>query len=259
MKKKINLFVPVLAGAFILANSASAQLWTAGHGDIGVALEDDDGPGGNPPEFHLHAHLHSGAVVDGSPLVADQEYDAAGLTINVPLLTKISAPANAALSAGTGAATGEDLWILPQNNPGSDPIPFLGLATEELVPGDWSTDITFTLGAVSSPSGSGEFSVWQPDGIGGFNFFFATADQSLTVNGDDTLDLGAGVHDHFNYGFTEAGSWTVELTASGTHIMLGALSDTQTFSFNVVPEPSAFPAIAGLFVLALVVLRRRNH
>lgn len=233
-------------GALLLATSAQAQLWTVGHGDIGVALHDD----GHGPEFHLHAHLHSGAVVDGTPLAADAEYDANAITINVPLLTKIVAPANTALTAGTGAATGADLWVLPQGNPGSDPIPFLGIATEELVPADWTTDITFTLGTVTSPSGSGDFSIWQPDGIGGFNFYFSTE------NGNNTLDQLAGVHDHFNYGFTEAGLWQIEITASGTHATEGPLADTQTFQFQVVPEPSAFAAISGVFALGFVLLRR---
>jgi surface-anchored protein len=239
--------LPVVLGTLLASHVAQAQLWTVGHGDIGVALHDD----GHGPEFHLHAHLHSGAVVAGSPLAADAEYDASAITINVPLLTKISAPSNAALTAGTGAATGADLWVLPQGNPGSDPIPFLGIATEELVPADWSTDITFTLGTVTSPSGSGDFSIWQPDGIGGFDFFFSTE------NGSNSLNLGAGVHDHFNYGFTEAGNWLVEITASGTHATEGFLTDTQTFSFQVVPEPSAYAALAGILALGFAGLRRR--
>lgn len=244
---QISKTLPIFLGALLAGHVAQAQLWTAGHGDIGVALHDD----GHGPEFHLHAHLHTGAVVDGSPLAADAEYDAGAITISVPLLTKISAPDNATLTAGTGAATGADLWILPQGNPGANPIPFLGIATEELNPADWSTDITFTLGAVTSPSGSGDFSIWQPDGVGGFNFYFSTE------NGNNTLDQLAGVHDHFNYGFTEAGSWLVEITASGTHNTLGALSDTQTFQFNVVPEPSAYAALFGLAALGLVAVRRR--
>lgn len=250
---QVSKTLPLILGTLLAGQVAQAQLWTIGHGDIGVALEDDDGPGGNPPEFHLHAHLHSGAVVDGSPLLVDEEYDAGAITINVPLLTKISAPNNPALTAGTGADTGADLWILPQSNPGSDPIPFLGIATEELAPADWASDITFTLGAVTSPSGTGDFSIWQPDGIGGFDFFFSTE------NGNDTLSQLAGVHDHFNYGFTEAGLWLVEITASGTHVTEGFLSDTQTFQFNVVPEPSAFGLLIGLSTLAWVSSRRRSR
>ncbi len=240
--------LPILLGALLAGQAAQAQLWTSGHGDIGVALEDE----GSGPEFHLHAHLHPGAAVDGSPLAADEEYGAGQIIINVPLLTKISAPDNAALTAGTGAATGEDLWILSQNNPGSDPVPFVGIATEELDPTDWTTDISFTLGVVTSPSGSGHFSLWQPDGVGGFNFFFSTR------NGNNTLDQLAGVHDHFNFGFTEAGTWLIELTTAGTHITEGTLSDTQTFTFNVVPEPSAFAALVGVAALVLVSTRRRT-
>ncbi|MFP4156588.1 MAG: choice-of-anchor M domain-containing protein [Opitutales bacterium] len=240
--------LPIMIGTLLVAHAANAQLWTSGHGDIGVALHDE----GSGPEFHLHTHLHSGAVVDGSPLAADEEYDAGSITINVPLITKTSAPSDPALTAGTGAASGEDLWVLPQNNPGSDPIPFLGIATEELEPADWSSDITFTLGTVTSPSGTGDFSIWQPDGVGGFDFSFSTE------NGSNTFDQAAGVHDHFNYGFTEAGTWQVEITASGTHLTEGSLTDTQTFSFNVVPEPSSFAALAGMAALGFAAARRRH-
>jgi len=245
---RITKTLPIFLGVFITGHITQAQHWTSGHGDIGVALEDD----GDGPEFHLHAHLHSGAVVDGVALIADEEYDAGNIITTVPLLTKISAPNNPALTAGTGAATGANLWILPQSNPGADPIPFLGLGTEELSSGDWSGDITFTFGTITSPSGSGDFSVWQ-SGVGGPEFDFSTED------GTNSLSQGAGLHDHFNLGFTEAGMWTVELTAAGTHNTLGALSDTQTFQFNVVPEPSSYSALLGLISLGLVCARRKSR
>ncbi|MDQ8194450.1 choice-of-anchor M domain-containing protein [Coraliomargarita sp. SDUM461004] len=238
-----------IMSAFIAANSAQAALWTAGHGDLGVALEDGT-------DFHFHAHLHTGAIVDGVALTEDEEYDAGDIIINVPESLKASMPNNTTLIPATGAAEGEDIWILPQSN--TVGIPFVGIASEELEASDWSS-ITFTLGTVTSPSGSGDFSLWQGDGFGGFNFYFSTADASLTENGNNTLIVGAGGHDHHNFGFTEAGTWLIELTASATHDTLGLMSDTQTFTFNVVPEPSSYAALAGLLALACGITRRRTH
>jgi len=81
----------------------------------------------------------------------------------------------------------------------------------------------------------------------------------LTENGNNTLISSIPGHDHFNWGFTEAGNWLVEITASGTHDTLGFMSDTQTFSFNVVPEPSAYAALFGLAALGLTCARRRSR
>ncbi len=244
----------LLLGSLVFAGTSQAALWTTGHGDFGVALEDH----GGSPELHFHAHLHTGAVVDGTPLVDDEEYDADEITVNVPLITKISAPNSAAFNTGTGAAAGTDIWLLPQGNPGADPIPFLGIATEELDPADWVGDIVFSLIGVTSPTGTGDFSLYQADGFGGLDFYFSTADAAGTVNGDNTLNLLANVHDHFNWGFTEAGTWLVEISVSGVHNTLGVLTDTQTFTFNVVPEPSAYAALLGLGALAMGLARRRR-
>ncbi|HBR93604.1 MAG TPA: hypothetical protein DEA90_05505 [Opitutae bacterium] len=249
LNKNHSQFLLSIFGSLALASTAQAVTWTEGHGDLGVALEDGT-------DFHFHVHLHTGAIVDGVALTEDEEYDAGDIAINVALTQKISAPNNAALNAGTGAAEGDDLWALPQSNtPG---VPFVGIASEELVISEWS-DITFTLGTVTSPSGNGDFSLWQGDGYGGSTFFFSTADASLTLNGNNTLIVGPGGHDHYNFGFTEAGTWLVEMTVSGTLDTLDFMSDTQTFTFNVVPEPSSYAAIAGMLALACGIARRRTH
>ncbi len=67
--------------------------------------------------------------------------------------------------------------------------------------------------------------------------------------------MSSGGHDHFNYGFSEQGLWSVELTVSATHTTEGLLTDTETFTFQVIPEPST--ALLGLFG-ALGLLRRRR-
>lgn len=239
----------VLIALSLASTQALAQVtFIGGHGDLGVALE-----GGT--DFHFHVHLHGGAIVDGNPLADDEEYDADAITINVPAATELTAGVDL---PAAGVSSGDSLWVLPQGNPGTNAIPFLGLAAEELVDSDWAPTITFALDSVVSPSGSGTFSLWQADGLGGLNFFFSSADEALTLNGDNTLGLAVGAHDHYNWGFSEPGLWQVELTASGTHDSLGPLSDTQTFSFVVVPEPSTVGLVVGSVGL-LLALARRNR
>lgn len=236
-----------LSIATFAAGVSHAAVFVGGHGDIGVALEDGT-------DFHLHLHLHEGTLVDGVPLAEDAEFDADAITIRVPLSTQIVSPADFPLA---GVGVGDPVWALPQSNPGTDTIPFLGIATEELDPTLWS-DITYTLGSVISPSGAGTFAFSQSGGLG-LDFYMSSFDPSGTVNGDNTFVMTPGVHDHANWMFNEAGLWQVELSVSGVHDTLGFLSDTQTFSFSVVPEPSTYAAIAGALALAFVVYRRRRQ
>jgi surface-anchored protein len=224
---------------------ASPSTYSGGHADIGVALE-------NGTDFHLHAHLHGGAIVDGSPLAADTEFDANELVISVADST--ATPITSSIPAA-GVNNGDTLWILPQANPNNTTVPFLGIGTEELAPADWTGDIEFALDSVVSPSGTGTFSLWQTVGINTLEFLFSSADASLTKNGDNTLGAQPGSHDHYNWGFSEIGDWEVTLTASGVHDTLGSLSDTQIFSFTVVPEPSA---ATWLFAPVLLLLARRR-
>ncbi len=236
--------LPVLATA--LTAPVSAANYTAGHGDIGIAYEDE----GSGPEFHFHYHIGSTAIVDGSPVggVDGVEYEPGELVTFVPSSTELLMPTAPALEAGTGVAAGGSLWVLPISSMAD--TPFLGIATEELAADDWVGNIVFTLNSVVSPSGSGHFSVWDSDSFGNPTFHFSTA------TGENTLALPAGVHAHFNYGFSEPGTWTVDLSVTGTHVTDGFMSDSGTFTFQVVPEPST-ALLGGLGGLAFCMRRRR--
>ena len=69
------------------------------------------------------------------------------------------------------------------------------------------------------------------------------------------VQQAAGVHDHYNVAFTKAGLWEVGITVSGTHVTDGVVSDSGTFRFNVVPEPST-ALLGGLGLLAMFRRRR---
>jgi hypothetical protein len=250
----MKLKTTLLLALPLAASPAFAQFsYSGGHADVGIALEDGT-------DFHLHLHTHTGAVIDGVPQPADDEFDAGDVTIVVPAST--AGTAGSSIPAA-GVVAGQTLWTLPQGNPGTDTIPFLGVGTEELTPGNWTGDIVFTLGAVTSPSGSGTFSLAQGATLGGLDFYFSSADASLTVNGDNTLALAPGVHDHYNWYFNETGIWSVDLTVSGTNVdtglgVNGFLETTETFTFSVVPEPSTVGLLIGGSILAFVLARRRR-
>jgi len=243
----LSLLVPAIAGLLLFSHSGAAQgLLTAGHADIGVGYEDE----GSGFELHPHWHTHAGAVVDGTPEPADGEYDAGDLTAVVPASREFIAPINATFNTGTGVAAGDSYWTLPQGNVSG--VPFLGLGAEELDSADWTGDITFAFDSATSPSGTGNFSLYQFDD--GYNFFMSSADAGS--NGGVTLTPGD--HDHFTWAFSETGDWSIDLTISGEHATDGFQSATETFGFQVVPEPSSFAALAGIAALGFAAARRRR-
>ncbi|HCN29245.1 MAG TPA: hypothetical protein DIT64_10955 [Verrucomicrobiales bacterium] len=203
-------------------HSHALAAYTAGHGDIGVGWHDG--------ELELHLHLHEGAVLNGVALTEDAEPHADETLIIVSDAARQTA--TAAISAGTGVAEGAPLWILPTaENP---LLPFLGVATEELEPADWTGDIHFKVKDVHSPSGSGHFSVYQSDGLGGFDFHVSTVLGGLTE--DDKFSLQPGAHDHFFIAFSEPGLWEVTIQTEGEHSTEGVVESAEvTFLFHVGP------------------------
>lgn len=206
--------------------------WTAGHGDIGLAYEE----GG---ELELHLHLHEGAVVNGAEQEADSEPPADQTIIVVSEAAQQAA--TEAIAAGTGVGEGDTVWILP-TSPSAE-LPFVGFGTEELAPAEWESDLTFSLVNVTSPSGSGHFSVYQSDGLGGFDFVMSTALGGVTE--DDHLEMTAGAHDHFFMAFSESGLWAVTLKASGEHHEDGGVESGEvTFFFEVAEETAGRIALS---------------
>lgn len=236
-------WTPLLALAGL--GSASGALFTAGELDFGVKLHDG--------EFEFEAHVHDG-IIDGVE-VEEGEFEVGGLVVLTGADREIAAPTDL---PGAGVVTGQSLWILPQSQVVG--VPFVALASEELLDigngaADWTTNITFTLGSVTSPSGSGTFSTWTTDGLGAATFIFSSTNPGETAN-NNAFESGFE-HDHMNWGFTETGLWSVELTASGNHLTLGEVSTTETLTFNVIPEPST-GIMALLSMVGLSLLRRRS-
>ena len=243
--------------AWVGGGVAPAADYTGGHGDLGIGYE-----GG---ELELHVHLHEESVVDGTPLDADGEYGPDEITIVVPYTTyehvvDVGGRDPAAAYDPIGVNAGEGYWFLPATDSGpggADALgtPFLGLGAEELDPLDWVGQLTLSLVSVSGP---GYFSMW----VGGFvpTFFMSNLDG---ISGADQFLLDAGGHEHVNFSFSQAGTYQITLSASGTHAIDGEVNDTATYTFEVqgqgdpssVPEPST----AGLLVMSGLLLARARR
>ncbi|MCC9600318.1 choice-of-anchor M domain-containing protein [Stieleria sp. JC731] len=235
--------------AFIATSTATGRVsladaveYSSGHADIGLAYEDD--------ELHLHYHFGSGAVIDGSPLVGEMEFDPADASVRVGSNAMVTTTGDVPF---LGTFAGDSVWLIPQSS--SVGIPFLGIAAEEL-------DATFSSATMTmtSFSGPGQFALWQTGGIGGTNVYWQS-NNGLDVT--DTLDVAIGGHDHYSYGFTAEGIYDVEISAVANLAAGGSVSDVGTFRFIVgdvtaIPEPSSLASL-GLIGMATVLRRRKRR
>lgn len=186
------------------------------------------------------AELEGGGSISGS-------ISPSAMMIRVPDVANINtSPAPPHITGYSGAGS---FFILPSNGvinlPGGvdQEVAYLGwdrgagIVIDDWSPGDWSSQngITIELLHASMPDG-GHFSSWV-----GNRYILSTNSPSSTQNSNKFL---LPDHDHFNWGFTEAGIYDLTFQASGTHINDGFQSATATFRFLVgsstaVPEPTS--------------------
>lgn len=228
---------------FSAANAAYDNLWTAGHGDMNLHYDLANNFLG------LGYHLHDNAVINGAPLGVDAEVEADFLTVIVP--NEPFARRDGGLAGLPGVFSSQTFWNLPQSNPGANPVPFLGIGAEEIQPGIFLQDqLSLSLKSiVQSPAGS-EFIVYRT-GIGAPTTFIDT--QSLGTT--NLLNVNAGSHGHYNFGFSTTGMYLLEFEAMGTLIGGGTTIGSATYAFNVVPEPAAWVSMS----LALVSIGAARH
>ena len=128
-------------------------------------------------------------------------------------------------------------------------VPYVGIGLEELTAGDWvSSEIAITFQSVSfTGTGAGNFVLWTD--------FPETLHFDSSDGEGDVLNSTAGTHVHYNWGFSDIGTYAITFGISGEHVVDGEQTGSQTYTFQVVPEPSS-ALLAGLGALAL--LRRKR-
>jgi surface-anchored protein len=236
---KIKLLKTI--GAMAITLPAMGATLTSGHVDF-------PGIGYNAGDFEPHIHASAGAVIDGSPLLADQEFEPDELIIQVS--NTMSRDADASW-ASVGVGSGVSFWSLPEaSTPGQ---PFVGIGAEELDPSEWTGAITITLTSMVSPAG-GTFSLWQTDAFGIPTFYMTTLG-GISATDVFSMDIDVEDHAHFGWGFTELGIYELTLKFDGVHAVDGAKTTSATYTFSVVPEPST--GMMGLLG-AIFLLRRKR-
>ncbi len=237
----------------VFAGSSSAQdIYTSSHGDVGVGYD------AGAQEFEPHWHLGAGAVVNGNPIPADEEYAPADLIAR----TSATRSSPTGSSSVLGLADGSSIWVLGRGGL-TTYQPDLGWATEELDPLDWTGDITITFnpGSSTMPSATAEFGMYVTNFANSSvdTSVFSTFDPAETFAGN-SFTMGVGAHQHFQWAFTELGEYDLSFTWSGTHAVDGFIQTTAVFSVQAVPEPSTIAMLsiaAGVGLIAVARQRQR--
>ena len=241
---KTILTAAALAATGSLAASASAQtVVSGGHWDVELAYED----GSWDPHFHLH------------DTETEIEFDEVEILGNFDSDTAFDTPTPRPAGSQwdfTGAAAGEDLYIWTASDPQPE-LTFLGTAAEEVELGVFVDDVVNMKfeGIVSGPAG-GSFSKYGFNGSGGLEVHFASEGTGFTLD-DQTLGINVTSHQHFNWAFTELGTYELAFSANGELVADGTTTSSDTFvvTFTVVPEPASL-GLLGLGGLALMRRRR---
>ncbi|WP_197453567.1 choice-of-anchor M domain-containing protein [Caulifigura coniformis] len=240
-----------MAALFQVAAVAQADViaeYTAGHADIGLA---NDGGG------FLHYHFGTGAVLDGVTLAGEEEFAPADAYVRVGDAGIVNLPNIPAYTSMLGVPAGTDVWIAPQTQ--NPLLPFLGFATEELDPS--FGNVAFTLLSMTGP---GQFALWATDAFGMPTVPGGTWGTVDGIDSSDSFSLPTGAHNHFNWGFTEAGLYQLAIRAES---QFGGLVDEGIFTFAVgdltegpqaVPEPSTL-LLCGLSAFGVGVQRLRRR
>lgn len=138
------------------------------------------------------------------------------------------------LPEGTPLGDGGDwLWILPQSH--YEGVPFVGICAED-IPSDLFRDsIRIQLTGVEGP---GNFLLWQS--TGGIDLRMDSRDG---FSSGDYLEIQAGAHAHYNWGFTSPGVYQISFRAHATKVGESEpiYSPEALYTFHVLPLPELSP------------------
>ena len=105
-------------------------------------------------------------------------------------------------------------------------------------------------------SAGGFLALWETAGFANQTFHWASADG---LDSSDVLDLIPGVHAHYNWGFTKAGTYDITVEARATHAVDGVIVGSATYSFEVVPVPEPATTFIGMACIGIATLRRSRR
>ena len=223
MKLASIITTAALAGLSLTQALAAPTIFSRGHTDVGIAFE-----GG---AFDLHVHAEEFAL--------EAEPGAAVLRV-LPTAENVI-PINPAFSFL--GSSGNPVWILPQDSGDAETagILFLGIGSEEIVPGTFSGDLSMALTNVaftpepgSSPSAN--FSVYTVNSGGVPTVLMSTHDG---IDSADTATITPGGHTHVNWAFTQPGRYVVSFAVTGTPTGGSAVTDSASYTFVVKSSDSA--------------------
>ena len=228
------LFV-VLSAFTVPWQLAATTTISSGHTDIFEAeyiTEDEDtGVALTTPQLHLGVHTDSG------------HYEPADVLLEVGNAAYRSTDG---FSANITTLLGPNAWILPVDLEVADSLGLIeaGVAMAGFPAGS----VTFTM------VGAGA------DNPGNFALFNSSSAIRLSATesevGTSSFSITTG-HIHYNWGFSAPGTYTFDLKASYTDANFGVLeSATETYTFNVIPEPSC-SALLLIGLVGWVAARKR--
>lgn len=247
------------------ATATRAEVWTLGHGDIGVAYDP-----AAATEFEMEVHVEQGGVVDGTEITnaAGQAYAPGDITLQVPAsanLQRINNPTGfwtglpnngynftgAAYNA-LGVPVGANLWVLSPTGADADHYgtPFLGWATEEGFAGESFGNVTFTPTSFTGPAG-GTMAVYNGSVQ---EWVLQAGDTTFT---GDSFSVPAEGHAHRTLFFTQPGLYEVGIQAAALNGST-PVSGSAVYTFQVVPEPGTL-GLAALAASAAYLTHRRRR
>ena len=236
MKYTKTKFSPCLLLAMLLALSCydvarATTTISSGHVDIFEAEYEQVGT--NAPTVHLGVHTDTGHYEPGDVLLE---------------VGSAAYGSTAAFSPTIISLLGANAWILPAN---LDIAVSLGLIEAGVATAGFPAgSVTFTM-IGAGPANPGKFGLFASDSSIRLS---ATGDAVGTSSFSIT---GTGSHLHYNWGFSAPGIYTFDMKASYTDSSFVALeSATETYTFNVIPEPSSSTLLLIGFV-GWVATRKR--
>jgi len=253
-----GLVLAVLGWATLAGPAAATPYdYVAGHGDIGLSYDSGS------DTLRIYLNFDNSSVVqdaNGNPLTSAElnalqspagtpEWPLSQFRVVVPATQRVLREPGATWDF-VGVGEGEPYWELPEFL--TPDVPYFGFLRRP----SGLADATFTLGDVLLAPEGGIISAWQyvggePDL--GSGRYWSSAPRSTPSPSAITL---AQNHQHYNFGFSQAGLYQFEIIGSTS-----ATGQTATgvLTVNVVPEPSSAALGVGLAVAAAWRLGRRKN